>query len=770
MTPTDRASAALALRALGLPVIPLHAPEMPADGLDAHNVGKVPLLRSWKPYQERLPTLAEVREWWRRWPTANLALVTGPLPEGTPAHPGIVAIDFDPGAEPLLPAVERHMPVTWTAKTGRGGRHYLFKHPAYRVHNAVGILPGVDVRAGGGYIVAAPSVSAFGSYEWVEGRSPFDVELADVPPWLITYLRIGNAVRNGHGATNGHHEPFRLPRTIPDGERNATLFRFARSQRANGVPRDMIAATLAAVNRHACVPPLDDAEVASIVESAWTRDDEPDFRPAPHVADDDDTTASVPTITPPTAPELKPLAALAMQPRSDALEAALKAVATLTRKVDPLRRAILRNDAVRWLDGLKVPGAAKLVDAALRLGQDADVTDAQGAEIVLKDVEPWPQPVDGPALCAEIEAGILRFLVLPPHASVGVTLWSLLAHAHDAFTNSPLLALYSPVPRCGKSLLLSIVERLVPRVLLVTNLTAATIFRAIPKYRPTLLIDEADTYLKHTDEMRGLLNGSFTKSTAFVLRTVGDEHEPRLFSTWCAKAVALIGKLPATLHDRAVVVPMKRRAPGEQVEAFRERKLHAFEPLRRKAARWAKDHLATLKTVDPEVPPGLDDRAADCWRPLLAIAELVGGDWPERARAAALALSGGEAKQDDGVAAVQLLADIRALFVQRMQSKVLLPFNRDRIAGADLAETLGAMDDRPWAEFRRGKAITQPQLTRLLRGFGVKSRAVKVQMKIAGETRTHVVRGYTAAMFADAFERYLPPLSSETASTEIGEE
>jgi putative DNA primase/helicase len=98
--------------------------------------------------------------------------------------------------------------------------------------------------------------------------------------------------------------------------------------------------------------------------------------------------------------------------------------------------------------------------------------------------------------------------------------------------------------RCGKTLLLIVLGALTPRRVFASNITPAGLFRTIEKFQPTLFIDEADTFLRDNDDLRGLLNCGTTRTTAVIIRPVGDDHEPRAFSTWCAKVVALIGKLP----------------------------------------------------------------------------------------------------------------------------------------------------------------------------------------------------------------------------------
>ena len=228
---------------------------------------------------------------------------------------------------------------------------------------------------------------------------------------------------------------------------------------------------------------------------------------------------------------------------------------------------------------------------------------------------------------------------------------------------SPLLGITSPEKRCGKTTLLALLTALALRALPASNITPAALFRAVERFRPTLIIDEADTFLREREELRGILNSGHTHETAFVVRTVGDEHEPRAFSTWSPKAIALIGRLPSTLEDRAIPIPMKRKAPGEEVERLRlDRIAESLSDIRSQAMRWAQDCTERLRQADPEVPAGLHDRAADNWRPLLAIADDAGGAWPAKARTAAADLSG--AGDGDASARVQLLSDIRSALAE----------------------------------------------------------------------------------------------------------
>ena len=216
---------------------------------------------------------------------------------------------------------------------------------------------------------------------------------------------------------------------------------------------------------------------------------------------------------------------------------------------------LIREEAIKRLSLLKFKTPARLVDAALKENEiQPESSQGQGASLTLDDPEPWPEEVDGGELLNELVQTLRKFVAMEDPAFTATALWILHAHAHDAAFISPLLAIMSPEKRCGKTTLLHLIGPMVPRPLTTSNITSAALFRAVEKYRPTLLVDEADSFLRDKEELRGVLNSGQSKATAFVIRTVGDDHEPRRFSTWAPKVVALIGNLPDTLEDRSIVI------------------------------------------------------------------------------------------------------------------------------------------------------------------------------------------------------------------------
>jgi hypothetical protein len=369
----------------------------------------------------------------------------------------------------------------------------------------------------------------------------------------------------------------------------------------------------------------------------------------------------------------------------------------------------------------------------------------QGRPLELPEPEPHPEPVNGATLLNDLASVIRRYVVMPTHCADAVALWALHTFLLDQASVSPRLAVTSPEKGCGKTTLLDVLSRLVWRPLSTADVSAAALFRVIEKVAPTLLIDEADTFLAENEELRGVLNSGHRRGGT-VLRTVGDEHKPRSFATYSACAIASIGRLPGTLADRSITIELQRRRKDEPIESFRSDRTAGLEKLARMARRWTNDHARCIGASDPAMPEALFNRVADNWRPLLAIADAAGGAWPERARQTALAMTEG---REDASRGVMALFDIRAVFEER---KV------DRFTSGDLASALAIMEDRPWGEWKNGKAITPNGLARLLKPFGVAPGTIRPE---SGPT----AKGYMLASFADAFQRYLPERGSETVTS-----
>ena len=343
----------------------------------------------------------------------------------------------------------------------------------------------------------------------------------------------------------------------------------------------------------------------------------------------------------------------------------------------------------------------------------------------------------------DVRTFVRRFVVLDDHQALAVALWVAHTHVFDAFGITPYLAITSAEKRSGKTRKLEVLELLVRDPLQTVNISDAALFRVVDARRPTLLMDEVDAIFKSSErqDLRGLLNAGYRRGA--LAHRMGGANNRTLeeFNVFCPKAFAGIGDcLPDTITDRSIPIRLKRRTRNEPVERFR---LRDVEPqghaLRDRLADWLEPQYDYIAALRPALPEELDDRAQDVWEPLLAIADLAGGDWPDRARRAALALSTGEEREDDSLT-VALLRDIDAYFSDNGHDR------HDRVRTADLLAYLHAIEDSPWGDWY-GKTLSAHGLSRLLRPYRIKTMPVRVE----GET----VRGYKAEQFADAFARAL---------------
>jgi putative DNA primase/helicase len=352
------------------------------------------------------------------------------------------------------------------------------------------------------------------------------------------------------------------------------------------------------------------------------------------------------------------------------------------------------------------------------------------------EVEPWHEPVQGDVLLSAIRTALGTHIVCADTTAVAASLWIAFTWFIDAAQVAPLAVITAPDKRCGKSQLLDVIGRLVRKPLVASNISPAATFRVIESCCPTLLIDEADSFFKDNEELRGVINSGHTRSSAYVIRTVGDDHEPKQFSTWGAKAISGIGTLADTLMDRAIVLEMRRKLAGEKVIRLRHSERGLFDRLKRQLAKFAEDHSETFANLRPDLPEELNDRAQDNWEPLLAIADMAGGDWPRLAKNAALTIS--KSEQSPASVGTELLQDIYDIF----QAKRL-----DRIGTSNLIESLCENEELSWATYNRGRQLSPKQLANKLKAYGISSKNLKSGFQ--------VLKGFDREQFEEAFARYL---------------
>jgi hypothetical protein len=415
--------------------------------------------------------------------------------------------------------------------------------------------------------------------------------------------------------------------------------------------------------------------------------------------------------------------------------------------------------------------------------------------VIFDNVTPHPQPVNIADLLNDIEATIKKHVILSDHAAAALAVWMLHTWTFELRDIVAYVAIESPEKRCGKTTLLSVLAAMAHKPLIASNVTVGALFRAIDTCRPTLFIDEADTFLAGNGIMRGIINSGNTWRTAYVLRltkskpnTVGQaasrsaekrnvandfslaptgganersechlvcssgvgsgegassqpspiNSQPtdsglKKYSCWCPKVIAMIGQVPDTIADRSIVVPMSRKLVTETCAPLAE--LNTTE-IKSKCARFALDMAHFIAEAGKIRGEGLNDRAADTFDPLYVIARLAGAGWEQKLHTAALALSSSALTNNSGS---ELLMDIFSVFIQSGREKILI---------RDLAFTLreGAHGVKSFA--LKYSSINEHRISEILRSYGIKTTTVR--------DRKEVGRGYGLAQFEQAIGRYVP--------------
>ena len=354
-----------------------------------------------------------------------------------------------------------------------------------------------------------------------------------------------------------------------------------------------------------------------------------------------------------------------------------------------------------------------------------------------------------------------RFISYPSeNARVAHTLWVAHCHLMEAWYTTPRLAFMSAEKASGKTRALEVTELLVPNSILSINASPAAIVTHVSAGAVTILHDEIDNVfgsaksVEANADLCAILNGGYRRGAA-VYRCVmqGKARELEKLEAFCPVAIAGLKTLPDTLASRSIFIRMRRRAPGESVEQFRQRKIRPqAQALFDALALRCREIERAMATVEPKMPDSITDRDAECWEPLFAVADAAGGDWPGTARIAAVGLIAGAADAilSDGV---ELLQHIREAF--GTESKVWT---------SALVNSLCSRDESPWKDIR-GRDLGDRGLAEMLKPYGIKSRDVWV----TGKTK----KGYYAADFHDAWKRYLAPfphpLSDESDESEVAD-
>ena len=364
----------------------------------------------------------------------------------------------------------------------------------------------------------------------------------------------------------------------------------------------------------------------------------------------------------------------------------------------------------------------------------------QGGTSIVEELKAYEGEVDGAEIANEVMECLVEHVYLDNEAQyIAITLWIFLTYCFEKFSILPMLLITSPTMRCGKTTLLSVLRSLVNRALVASNISSAAVYRTVDKYKPTLLLDEADTSLVTNEELRGIINAGHTKDTAFVIRAGSKDmnFEPERFNTFCPKVVAMIGQPICTWIDRSIQVKMERKPSDLYVKKLPINYYKEKQTLRQKLAKWASG-LNVPKILDSSF--GLvNNRAEDNWGPLIYISTTLGDGWFEKAKEAMFMM---EQREEDEDLRIELLRDVKAFFDESGEKKV---FSRE------LVEYLNGLEDRPWSDYNHGRGVTMAWMSRQFKRFGIQSKYIRRDGTVA--------RGYSKSDFEKIFALYLPDKS-----------
>lgn len=332
-------------------------------------------------------------------------------------------------------------------------------------------------------------------------------------------------------------------------------------------------------------------------------------------------------------------------------------------------------------------------------------------------------------------------------------LWAFDTHTvpHAPPDAAAILDISSAEPACGKTTFAEVAAEVVRAPLLASNISTPALYRVMESVQPTLFWDEFDGFQSSGGDRFGeviaIFNGGYRQGSR-VIRCEPPHWEPEEFDTFGHKAVVRIGArpLPAAMQSRCTPIVMQRKTSDEPVERFRRRRdvpaLHAVRDLFADVAERASRHLVD---VEPDDLDDLSDRQYELVARLVAIADLAGDDYGERARQDVRELFD-TARSDDTPLSAVLLAHLREEFRRH---------DGEHVFAEALLDALNSRDDAPWPRFGRDRdGMTARDLARMLKPYGIEPRTVRI-----GATTG---KGYSRSAFAEAWKRYAPSQNGRT--------
>jgi putative DNA primase/helicase len=365
------------------------------------------------------------------------------------------------------------------------------------------------------------------------------------------------------------------------------------------------------------------------------------------------------------------------------------------------------------------------------------------------EVEPWPEPVDTRALLSELETQFRRYIIVHREpVAVVITLWICFAWCHEVATYSPILVIQGADTATAKTTASKVVALLTPRAHVIAEPRGATLYRLVDHYHPTLIVDDADKLLPRRPDLAHIMNVCWTRGVKIPrVDAGGNVHHYDPFCPKLLNGIDLTAHLDKATQTRCITAELLPKLAGEKVANFRHAiRDERFLMLRRKLMRWAADNMSVLANADPTMPEALDDRQQMNWEVMLAIADLAGGDWPAKARAAAIKLA---RERDEPSQGKRLLAAFRSLFHE----------HGSLLTSQQVEQLLTADADSEWADFK-GHPINKWEIASLLKPYGAAPAVIHPRGRPAD-------RGYDVRQFETAFRHYLPPESPSCGRTVV---
>lgn len=370
--------------------------------------------------------------------------------------------------------------------------------------------------------------------------------------------------------------------------------------------------------------------------------------------------------------------------------------------------------------------------------------------------------IDGAKLLGRVQAFACRLIGYSSHLdSITHALWIAHAYLMGSWFTTPRLAVLSEEPGAGKTRVLEVTGMLVPRPILSSNMSPAYIFRKVAGQEnvPTILFDEVDSIFgpgaRGNEDLRGLINAGYRKGSRIGrCETIKGQIVPVDYPTYAAIALGGLKTLPETIMTRSVILRMRKQPEGFAVEDLDP---YCHEPVAQALCQeleaWAESVTDKARSIKPSLPAGLTNRNAEIWRPLIAVADLAGGHWPELARTAAIAAVA-TAKNNDPK--YLLLADIRRCFG-----------DKNRLTTADLLDMLREDEEAPWGDLFAGQRGSR-ELAKMLRHFGIRPTTIRITDE--GPNIGHTPRGYRREKFESVWKKHLPAPGATSATGATSQE